>query len=139
MAITTTNPATGEVLRRFEPMAKDEIEAILARAERGFRALHATTFAERAGWMRATADLLDAEMGQVAALLTTEMGKTLASARAEVAKCALAGRFFAEHAEAFLADEPADAAAVKASKAYAIYRPLGPVLAIMPWNFPLWQ
>jgi succinate-semialdehyde dehydrogenase/glutarate-semialdehyde dehydrogenase len=71
--------------------------------------------------------------------MTTEMGKTLASAKAEVAKCALACRFYAEHGEGYLVDEPADAAAVKAVKAYAIYRPIGPVLAIMPWNFPLWQ
>jgi succinate-semialdehyde dehydrogenase / glutarate-semialdehyde dehydrogenase len=89
--------------------------------------------------MRQAADILDAEQDQVAAMMTTEMGKTLAAAKQEVAKCAATCRFYAEHAEGFLADEPADAQAVGAAKAYATYQPIGPVLAIMPWNFPLWQ
>ena len=72
-------------------------------------------------------------------MMTAEMGKTFAAAKAEVAKCAGACRYYAEHAEGFLADEPADAAAVGAAPAYARYQPLGPVLAVMPWNFPLWQ
>jgi succinate-semialdehyde dehydrogenase/glutarate-semialdehyde dehydrogenase len=139
MAITTTNPATGEVVKRFEPMSSEEIEASLAKAAAGFDELRATSFADRARWLNAAADLLDAERDTVAAMMTTEMGKTLASAKAEAAKCATACRFFAEHAEGYLTDEHADAAAVKATHAYAVYQPLGPVLAIMPWNFPLWQ
>jgi succinate-semialdehyde dehydrogenase/glutarate-semialdehyde dehydrogenase len=139
MAIMTTNPATGEVLKTFEPMPEPQIEERLARAEAGFQRLRGSSFAQRAGWLRAAADILDAEVDPVARVMTTEMGKTLASAKAEVAKCALACRFFAEHAERFLADEPADPAAVNASRAYARWEPLGPVLAIMPWNFPLWQ
>lgn len=139
MAITTTNPAIGEVLKRFDPMSADEIEQRLARAVTGFDILRRTPFAQRAQWLRAAADILDTERDQTAALMTTEMGKTLASAKAEVAKCALACRFYAEHGESFLVDEAADASAVKATRAYAIYRPIGPVLAIMPWNFPLWQ
>ena len=139
MAITTTNPATGEVLKRFDPMAAEEIEQRLARAMTGFDILRRTSFAQRSAWLQAAADILDAERDQTAALMTTEMGKTLASAKAEVAKCALACRFYAEHGESYLVDEPADAAAVKATRAYAIYRPIGPVLAVMPWNFPLWQ
>src|SRR5262249_18753740 len=75
----------------------------------------------------------------VASLMVTEMGKTLAAARAEVTKCANACRYFAGHAEGLLADEPADASQVGARRAYVRYEPLGPVLAIMPWNFPLWQ
>jgi succinate-semialdehyde dehydrogenase / glutarate-semialdehyde dehydrogenase len=82
---------------------------------------------------------LDKEQDQIAAMMTTEMGKTLAAARQEVAKCASACRYYAEHAAGFLADEPADAGAVGAENAYVSYQPLGPVLAIMPWNFPLWQ
>ena len=105
----------------------------------GFAELRGTSFAQRAQWMNAAADLLDRERDEVAALMTTEMGKTYASAKAEVAKCATACRFYAVHAEGYLADEPGDAGAVGASRAYATYQPLGPVLAVMPWNFPLWQ
>ena len=139
MAISTTNPATGEVLKTFDPMSPDQVEAALGRAVTGFEALRTTSFAQRAAWMRAAADILDAEADGVARTMTTEMGKTLTAARAEVAKCALACRFYAEHAEGYLADEPADPSAVGASRAYARYQPLGPVLAVMPWNFPLWQ
>ena len=89
--------------------------------------------------MRQAAGILDGEQDQIAAMMTTEMGKTLAAARQEVAKCATACRYYAEHAARFLADEPADSAAVGAERAYVSYQPLGPVLAIMPWNFPLWQ
>jgi succinate-semialdehyde dehydrogenase/glutarate-semialdehyde dehydrogenase len=89
--------------------------------------------------MRAAADHLDRDREEVGRLMTAEMGKTLVAARTEAQKCATACRFYAEHAEAFLADEPGDAAAVGASRAYATYEPLGPVLAVMPWNFPLWQ
>ncbi|HST48178.1 NADP-dependent succinic semialdehyde dehydrogenase [Jatrophihabitans sp.] len=139
MAIATTNPATGEVLTTFEPLTDAEIDTRLEAAAQGFKTLRRTSFADRAGWMRAAADILDAEQDQVATLMTTEMGKTLASAKAEVAKCAKACRFYAEHAEAFLADAPAEAGKVNATQAYVRYQPLGPVLAIMPWNFPLWQ
>jgi succinate-semialdehyde dehydrogenase/glutarate-semialdehyde dehydrogenase len=111
----------------------------LGRAAEAFRSYRLTTFAQRAGWMRAAADILDREADAVAATMTTEMGKTLKSARAEAQKCAKACRFYAEHAEAFLADEPADPAAVGAKQAFSRYLPLGPVLAVMPWNFPLWQ
>jgi succinate-semialdehyde dehydrogenase / glutarate-semialdehyde dehydrogenase len=139
MAITTTNPATGEVLKSFEEMPEAQVEAALARAAAGFEALRATSHGQRAGWLRAAADILDAEVEAVARVMTTEMGKTLASARAEVAKCAMACRFYAEHAEGYLADEPVEPALVGATRAYARYEPLGPVLAVMPWNFPLWQ
>src|SRR5215475_2993063 len=137
--IATINPATGELLKAFDPLPPDQIDQRLARADAGFAELSRTTFAQRGVWMARAAEILDAEIDTVAALMTTEMGKTLASAKAEVAKCAKACRYFAEHAQAFLATEPADASAVGAAQAYAIYRPLGPVLAIMPWNFPLWQ
>lgn len=139
MAIATTNPATGEVLKTFEPLAEAQIDERLARAAAGFEQLRRTSYQQRAGWLRAAAGILEAETDDIARLMTTEMGKTLAAARAEVAKCASACRFFAEHAEQFLADEPADAQAVGAARAYARYQPLGPVLAVMPWNFPLWQ
>jgi succinate-semialdehyde dehydrogenase/glutarate-semialdehyde dehydrogenase len=139
MPIATTNPATGEVLKTFDPMADGEIDAAIGRASAAFRTLRDTTFAQRAAWLRAAADLLEAEQDELGALSTREMGKTLTAAKAEVVKCAAGCRFYAEHAERFLADEPADAGAVGAARAYARYQPLGPVLAVMPWNFPLWQ
>jgi succinate-semialdehyde dehydrogenase / glutarate-semialdehyde dehydrogenase len=139
MPIATTNPATGEVLTTFEALTDAEIDTRLEAATQGFQTLRRTTFADRAGWMRAAADILDAEQDQIATMMTTEMGKTLASAKAEVAKCAKACRFYAAHAEGFLASEPVEAGKVNATKAYVRYQPLGPVLAIMPWNFPLWQ
>src|SRR4051794_7411760 len=139
MPIATINPVTGEGHKNFDAMAEDQIDRAIGRSGKGFRALRATTFAQRATWMRAAADLLDADSDDVAALMTLEMGKTLAAARAEVAKCANACRFYAEHAERFLADEPAEPSDVGAVSAYARYQPLGPILAVMPWNFPLWQ
>jgi succinate-semialdehyde dehydrogenase / glutarate-semialdehyde dehydrogenase len=140
MAIATVNPATGETEKTFEPHPPAEIERRLALAADAFEKLTATTFAERGAWMRAAADLLDADAGPLAEILTREMGKPIAASRAEVAKCAKGMRFYAEHAEAFLADEPlADPSAVGASRAVARYQPLGVVLAVMPWNYPLWQ
>ena len=139
MPIAVTNPATGEVVETFEPMSEKTIEAILAQSVEAFQQLRGTTFAQRAEWMRAAADILEAEQDQIAAVMTTEMGKPLKAARAEAVKCATGCRYYAENAERFLADEPVDAAAVKASGAHVRYQPIGPVLAVMPWNFPLWQ
>jgi succinate-semialdehyde dehydrogenase/glutarate-semialdehyde dehydrogenase len=139
MAIATINPATGETVQTFAELSEADLERCLAAAAAAAASYRRTSLADRAGWMRRAADILDAEQGPVAAMMTTEMGKTLAAARQEVAKCAAACRYYAEHAPGFLADEPADAAAVGASRAYVRYEPLGPVLAVMPWNFPLWQ
>ena len=139
MAIATINPATGEMVKSFDEMSEEAVEQCLAAADRTHAEYRLTTFAQRAGWMREAARILDAETEQIAAMMTTEMGKTLASARQETAKCAAACRYYAEHAAAFLADEPADADGVGAQRAYVTYQPIGLVLAIMPWNFPLWQ
>lgn len=139
MAIATVNPATGETIKAFDSLSVEELDAKLGRADAAFQGYRLTTFAERAGWMRAAADILDKEADAVAAVMTTEMGKTLKAAKAEAQKCAKACRFYAEHAEAYLADEPVDPGAVGAKKAYTRYLPIGPVLAVMPWNFPLWQ
>jgi succinate-semialdehyde dehydrogenase/glutarate-semialdehyde dehydrogenase len=139
VAIATVNPATGETVKTYDEMSEADAERCLAAAAAVHEGYRLTSFAERAGWMRAAAGILDDEQDQIAAMMTTEMGKTLAAAKQEVAKCATACRYYAEHAERFLADEPADAGAVGAGNAYVRYQPLGPVLAIMPWNFPLWQ
>jgi succinate-semialdehyde dehydrogenase/glutarate-semialdehyde dehydrogenase len=138
--IATINPATGETVQTFTPATDDEVDAAIARAhDRFLDYRHSTTFAQRAEWANATADLLEKEADDVAAMMTLEMGKTLASAKAEALKCAKGFRYYAENAEKLLADEPAEASKVGAKKAYIRYQPLGVVLAVMPWNFPLWQ
>jgi succinate-semialdehyde dehydrogenase/glutarate-semialdehyde dehydrogenase len=137
MPIATVNPATEETLREFEPYDAGEIERRVALAHKTFGSWRKTTFAERGELMNKLADVFDAEADSVGALMTTEMGKTHASAKAEVHKCALGCRWYAEHAESLLTDEPAPETSAK--KSYATYQPLGPVLAVMPWNFPMWQ
>ena len=139
MAIATINPATGETLKTYDELSEAEVQRCLATAAAAHASYRLTSFADRAAWMRRAADILDDENEQIATMMVTEMGKTLVAARAEVTKCATTCRYYAEHAEGYLADEPADAAAVGASGAWVRYDPLGPVLAIMPWNFPLWQ
>lgn len=140
MAISSTNPATGIVERTFEAHDADAVEERIAAAHAAVDALHATAFDQRAGWLRASADLLEADVDELSVTMTREMGKPVAQSRAEIAKCATAMRFYAEHAQGFLADEPlTDPSAVGASRAFARYQPLGAVLAVMPWNFPLWQ
>ncbi|MGW3784402.1 NADP-dependent succinic semialdehyde dehydrogenase [Micromonospora chokoriensis] len=137
--IATTNPATGQVLKTYEAMSTEQLDGAIERTHLAYQQLRATTVDQRARWMNAAADLLDAERDEIARIMTTEMGKTYASAQAEVTKCATAARFYADKAPAFLADEPADSAAVKATRAFIRYQPIGVVLAVMPWNFPLWQ
>ena len=139
MPIATVNPATGETVETFEELSGDEIDEKLTRACRVFASYRLTSYGERAGWMNRAAEILDSDLERVATMMTTEMGKTLVSARQEVQKCARACRFYAERAEGFLADEEVDPDSVGAIRAYTRYQPLGPVLAVMPWNFPLWQ
>ncbi|CAL9648066.1 NADP-dependent succinic semialdehyde dehydrogenase [Streptomyces sp. NPDC056353] len=142
MPIATVNPANGETLRTYEAMGEEEIERRIELAEATFRTYRTTGFYERAGLMRRAADLLEADRKEIGRVITTEMGKPVKQARAEAAKCAKAMRWYADHAAELLADEEPDDADVKdsgASRALVRYRPLGPVLAVMPWNFPLWQ
>ncbi|HEY1484602.1 MAG TPA: NADP-dependent succinic semialdehyde dehydrogenase [Micromonosporaceae bacterium] len=139
MAIATIDPTSGVTHRVFDELGDAEIEERLAHAAATAATYRHTSFAQRAGWMNTAADLMDAEADDVGAMMTLEMGKTLAAAVAEVHKCATACRYYAGNAERMLADEPADPSAVGASRAYARYQPLGVVLAVMPWNFPLWQ
>ena len=139
MPIATTDPRTGEVLRTFDELPDEQIEDRLAKAAAAAASYRLTTFADRARWLNAAAQILDDRTEELAKLMTLEMGKTTKAAAAEVTKCASVLRYYAENAESILADEPVDGALVNASKAYARYLPLGAVLAIMPWNFPLWQ
>ncbi|MDI5966080.1 NADP-dependent succinic semialdehyde dehydrogenase [Streptantibioticus silvisoli] len=142
MPIATVNPATGETLKTFDAFTAEEVEQRLARAEAAFREYRTTGFDTRADLMRAAAALLEKEQDEIARTMTTEMGKTLAAARAEAVKCAKAMRWYAERAEGLLADEypsPHDVEDSGGIAAHVRYRPLGVVLAVMPWNFPLWQ
>jgi len=136
MAIASINPATGELLRSFEPLSDDAIETALRHASDAFRTNRARSFAERARRMTRAAELLESRAGDYGRTITLEMGKPIAAAVAEVKKCALVCRYYAEHAEAHLADERI---ATNATESYVRYEPMGPVLAVMPWNFPFWQ
>jgi succinate-semialdehyde dehydrogenase/glutarate-semialdehyde dehydrogenase len=136
VAIASVNPANGVTLRAFEPLADADIDARLARAVDAFRAYRLTDVAERARRMRDVAEGLTREREPLGRLITTEMGKPLQAAIEEVQKCARACRYYAEHAAAMLADEPV---AAGAAQTFIRYEPLGPVLAVMPWNFPFWQ
>jgi succinate-semialdehyde dehydrogenase/glutarate-semialdehyde dehydrogenase len=135
MAITSINPASGEVVARFEELSDAEIETRLKTAEDGFRLWRFSGFAERSRGLARLGELLEAEKETLATTMTEEMGKTRASSLAEVLKCAGACRYFAENGASFLADEPVETE----SDSYIRYLPLGTILAVMPWNFPLWQ
>ena len=136
MAIATINPATGQVIKSFEPLSAAEIEAKLQKAIETFASYRHVPFAQRAQWMMKAAGILENEKEAFAKVMTTEMGKTLRSAVDEAAKCAWVCRYYAENAEKFLADELVETGA---KQSYIRYQPLGPVLAVMPWNFPFWQ
>src|SRR5215213_7928922 len=136
MPIATINPATGEMLRTFTPLTADELEARLACADAAYRRHRRTSFAERRRWMLKAAEILEREKEAFGRLMVIEMGKPLKAAVEEAAKSALGCRYYAEHAERFLADEAIE---TSASKSWVAYQPIGPVLAVMPWNFPFWQ
>ena len=136
MAIATTNPATGEIVRTFAPLTAKELEAKLALAAATFAKHRLSSFAERSEKMVRAAAIFEDEQDGLARLMTLEMGKPLAQARAEAAKCATACRYYAAHAERLLADEKIPDAD---GRCFVRFEPLGAVLAVMPWNFPFWQ
>jgi succinate-semialdehyde dehydrogenase/glutarate-semialdehyde dehydrogenase len=142
MAIATVNPANGETLKTYDALDAEEIERRLATAESAYHTHRTTSFAERARLLHRAADLLAEDEESIGRVMTTEMGKPVKQARAEAAKCAKAMHWYADHAEELLADEEPAASDAKdsgASRVLVRYRPIGPVLAVMPWNFPLWQ
>jgi len=140
MAMATINPATGETEFEAELHTPAEVETRIALAQTAHETLRTMSYAERAALMIKAADLIESEVEQTAIMLTREMGKPIAQSRGEVLKCAKSMRFYAEKAEEFLAPQVlADPSKVNASQAMAIWQPLGVVLAVMPWNYPLWQ
>jgi succinate-semialdehyde dehydrogenase/glutarate-semialdehyde dehydrogenase len=136
MSIASINPATGETLKTFEPLSDSQLEEKLRLAVCAFLEFRKTTFSERAARMMKAAEILESDKEKLGRVMTTEMGKTYRSAVEEAAKCAWVCRYYAENAEKFLADEMA---AIPGSKSFVRYLPLGPILAVMPWNYPFWQ
>jgi succinate-semialdehyde dehydrogenase/glutarate-semialdehyde dehydrogenase len=136
MAIATINPATGEVVKTFQPLSAAEIEIKLQLAVNTFRAERKTPFTERARRMLKAAQILESNKEKYGRLMTLEMGKPLKAAIAEAVKCTTACRYYAENAEKFLQDEVIETGA---KKSFVRYLPIGPILAVMPWNFPFWQ
>ena len=136
MAIATINPATGEVVKTFSPLSEAEIEDKVQLAVSTFKAERKTSFAVRAKRMLKAAEILERDKDKFAHLMTLEMGKPYKAAVAEAVKCTTACRYYAENAERFMADEVVETGA---KKSFVRYLPIGPILAVMPWNFPFWQ
>ena len=136
MSIQSINPATGEILESFKETSGQELDRILMGAHAAFLQWREVPFARRAQRMREAAQILRTRRAEYARTMTTEMGKPIVQAEAEVDKCAWVCEYYADHAEAFLAEQPRE---TQASRSYVRFDPLGPVLAVMPWNFPFWQ
>ena len=134
--ISSVSPLTGELLREFEQHSDDAVEQKIALAAATFRDYRKVSFSRRATMMLRAAEILEKEKDSFGRMMTREMGKTLKSAVQEAEKCAVGCRYYAENAERFLADEEAK---TNATRSFVRYQPLGPVLAVMPWNFPFWQ
>src|ERR1700742_2011399 len=139
MAIATVSPVTGEVLKSFDELSPEQLEDKLARAASAAEAYRLTSVDQRAGWLGQAADHLEKEADSVSKLITMEMGKTYRAAHEEVAKCVRGLRFYATAGPEFLRALPGKAASVGAKQTYVTYQPIGVVLAVMPWNLPLWQ
>jgi succinate-semialdehyde dehydrogenase/glutarate-semialdehyde dehydrogenase len=136
MPIATINPATGQTIRTFDPLTPAQLEARLQCAADAYQRHRRSSFADRAKLMLKAAEILESEKEAFGRIMVMEMGKTLKAAVEEAAKSAWGCRYYAENAEAFLADEKI---ATTASRSLVSYQPIGPVLAVMPWNFPFWQ
>jgi succinate-semialdehyde dehydrogenase / glutarate-semialdehyde dehydrogenase len=136
MGIASINPTTGETLKTFDELAAPQLEEKLQLAASTFHTYRHTSFTARASKMLRAAEILETEKQELGRLMTTEMGKPLSAAISEAEKCALVCRYYAENAEKHLADEVVQ---TNAKKSYVRFQPLGPVLAVMPWNFPFWQ
>ncbi|HEY2975999.1 MAG TPA: NAD-dependent succinate-semialdehyde dehydrogenase [Pyrinomonadaceae bacterium] len=136
MPIASVNPATGETIKTFEPLSEAQIDEKLQRAADIFRVYRRTTFESRESMMRRAADILETEKNDFARLMTREMGKPIKGAVGEAEKCAWVCRYYVETARQHLTDKLVE---TNATKSYVRFQPLGPVLAVMPWNFPFWQ
>ncbi len=136
MSIATINPATGETLQEFDELSSPQLQQKLQLAANTFRTYRLTPFVQRAELMLRAAAILDSDKQKFARLMTLEMGKPIKGAVQEIEKCALVCRYYAENGERHLADQVVE---TNATRSYVRFQPLGPVLAVMPWNFPFWQ
>src|ERR1043166_9473458 len=136
MPIASINPTTGQTLKTFDALSANQIGEKLQLAADTFRSYRRTPFAERTRMMLRAAEILETRKNEFAKAMTTEMGKPLKAAVSEAEKCAWACRYYAETAQEHLADKVVE---TNARKSYVRFQPLGPVLAVMPWNFPFWQ
>ena len=136
MTIASVNPTTNEKLKEFAPIGVDEIERRLAKSAAAFDSYRGTSFAQRTKWLNTAADVLEERRNQLGRVMTLEMGKLLQAAEDEITKCARGCRFYAENAETFLTEKKVE---TDAAHNFVRYEPMGPILAIMPWNFPFWQ
>jgi succinate-semialdehyde dehydrogenase/glutarate-semialdehyde dehydrogenase len=136
MPIATINPTTGETLKTFAELTTEQIDTKLQLAASTFQTYKHTSFASRAAWMLRAAEIIESEKQELGKMMTLEMGKPLKAAISEAEKCALVCRYYAENAEQHLADQVVD---TNAKRSFVRFQPLGPVLAVMPWNFPFWQ
>jgi succinate-semialdehyde dehydrogenase / glutarate-semialdehyde dehydrogenase len=136
MAIASIDPRTGETHQTFTALSDAQIDGAITKAAQAFASFKKTSFAERAAKLTRAAEILEGDKEALARTMTEEMGKTFVSAVAEAEKCARACRWYAEHAARLLADEHVE---TEAEDSFVRYLPLGPVLAVMPWNFPFWQ
>ena len=134
--IASTNPATGERVQRHEALTARQLSAVIRASERAWQSWRTTSFAERAQPMRRAAQLLRSRAAEYGKLMAQEMGKPVAAGKGEAEKCAWVCDYYAENAERFLADE---LVSTDASRSFVAFRPIGPILAVMPWNFPFWQ
>ena len=136
MGIASINPTTGETIKAFEALDKSQIEERLSRSAETFKTYRRSSFSTRVEMMNRAADVLERDKSELGKLMTLEMGKPLKAAIGEAEKCAWACRYYAENAHHHLADQIVE---TNATKSYVHFQPLGPILAVMPWNFPFWQ
>lgn len=132
----STNPATGKTIKEYQPHDAAETAAIVDQVDKSYHSWRKTSFSERAVLLNKVADVLEAGKQKYAEFMADEMGKVLHEGVAEIEKCAFVCRYYAEHGERFLKDEPVE---MGAGKSFVTYQPIGIVLAVMPWNFPFWQ
>ncbi len=136
MAIESINPATGELIKSYQPLSQSEVEQRISETHNSWLIWKTISYQERARYIKNTAEILRKRKEELARLMALEMGKPLKAGEAEIEKCAVCCEYYAENGAKFLSPETIE---TDANKSYVVFQPLGVILAIMPWNFPFWQ